>query len=765
MVVGFMTTTNLSIKYRPVKIGFLVRDGSIEDLVKASGINTLLWGGIYNPIIPVSKDMRFVEQLMRLLSIDTLFPVSHTEEIDGLIKKYPFLTNPGHYDQNIFYEDWHTKKNIVGYLDSLNIINYYWDREFKHKPKDYKSNCVLVRWEDNDELKNLFSILFGYFPNDNNLKDNFEDAFLKGLRSKEIKLSHNDSIPKELTENIYPLKLTGMELKGYRSPRRGWRDDGIYIGKESNFRDLLYFWNLRASGLAIKFLSKDKIGRFKEFIKAFIERLDKVPNRNPNVEDWIIIYYQDRKADQEMKDMIADFQGNKSFVYSVCDGSDIGLADFYFGWEHILANVEKSYNRYSVSVSFPEKKFIINSDRDQDIRSQHLAISIDPIAESGYPEHTLKLPFIPQLNEFYGRQIAFDPWKIRIEREGIAEIIEVHDNSSSFYPIPHYVLMENIFELAGIKSEISQPGLIAKRIIEKLEGVDGGRIFKINGVRKLLQTLKPTDSITRGEATKVIWEDGKFHKHEKLYIDSRRKPKHTPQDVFEFLLKKDFFRAGLELVCNHCRLNSWLSLVELGDIWRCDYCGDENKTSLQLKNRGDWKFRKSGLFAKDNNQEGAVPVILTLLVFLRIFSPSEFVYSPSLNLEIGGKSCEIDFCVLQYQRGERIQLGIGECKAEGGIIDLKDIDNLKAVREQIKSLDIDCYLIFSKTSEEFNQEEIKLFKQLEGENNPVILLTNKEMEPYDPYWEIEGADKLPVKYPHDMQEMSRNSVYLYLKEA
>ncbi|WP_448590307.1 hypothetical protein, partial [Thermodesulfobium sp.] len=119
-----MASINLSIKYRPVRIGFLVRDGSIDDLVKAAGINTLLWGGIYNPIIPVSTNSKFAEQLMNLFSVDILFPISHTKEIDDLIKKYSFLRVPDYYaryTENIFYEDedWHTKKNIVRYLDSL----------------------------------------------------------------------------------------------------------------------------------------------------------------------------------------------------------------------------------------------------------------------------------------------------------------------------------------------------------------------------------------------------------------------------------------------------------------------------------------------------------------------------------------------------------------------------------------------------------------------------------------------------------------------
>lgn len=81
-----------------------------------------------------------------------------------------------------------------------------------------------------------------------------------------------------------------------------WRGDGIYIGDENDFYDLLYFWNLRASGLFIEFLPKNKIERFKEFIKVSIEKLDNAPNRNPNIEDWINIYY--RVSHKEIENII-----------------------------------------------------------------------------------------------------------------------------------------------------------------------------------------------------------------------------------------------------------------------------------------------------------------------------------------------------------------------------------------------------------------------------------------------------------------------------
>jgi len=468
----------------------------------------------------------------------------------------------------------------------------------------------------------------------------------------------------------------------------------------------------------------------------------------------------------EVEKFIKDLKIKKRFIFIYCDetiwnGLNIKPVDFYFGLENILASVDRSYNSYVVSVSLPEKKFIV--DKNENIEWKYLVVSINPIGEFEYSEHTLKPPFIRQLNEFYSRKITLNPWKLRTEKDGVAVMIKSNENSLFLYPISHQALIQKIFELAGFESEISKAGLITKRIIEKLGGIEGCRVFKISGVRKLFRKLKTDKSITIREATNIIWEDGNFRKFENLFIEPRKKAKLTNEDVFNFLLKKDFLRPGLELICNHCELSNWLSLKEIDDIWTCNYCGYENKTSLQLKHRGDWKFRKSGLLGRENNQEGAIPVILTLLAFSRIFDSSNFIYSPSLNLKSRDKSCEIDFCILYYRK-DKIQLGIGECKSEGGIIDQKDIDNLKFVWNKIKNLNIDCYLVFSKTAEKFEQLEIDLFKKVKKENIPIILLTNKELEPYHPYWEIQEINNLPEKYTLDMRGMSENSAYLYLRD-
>ena len=104
-----MALSKVSISYKPLRFGFLVRENSIEDLMLAVGINSLLWGGIYNPIIPINKlDNSFGDQLVKLFEVDALHPISEADEVLEFMKKYPLLKSQA--VGNIFYADWVTQK-------------------------------------------------------------------------------------------------------------------------------------------------------------------------------------------------------------------------------------------------------------------------------------------------------------------------------------------------------------------------------------------------------------------------------------------------------------------------------------------------------------------------------------------------------------------------------------------------------------------------------------------------------------------------------
>lgn len=761
-----MATTNLSTKYQPLRVGFLVREGNIDDLVNAAEMNTLLWGGIFNPVIPVSNEnSSFVRKLITLFRVDTFYSISNTEAIQKVVNDYSYLKDPHYVAEKFFVEDLHSRKKNIAYLDTLNIIQYFWEEEIKFKSKKFKSNCLLIEWSSEDPLRNLFSIVFGKYPEFDELNDNFKKAFINGLRAKRIEITPNEQIDQITSSHVYPLLLTSKKLLGYNPPFHRY---GLYVGDENNFYDLMYFWNLRASGIKLNFLSVNHLDRLEPFIKQYLNELDKIPNQNPSFEDDISIHYSSLDFEKE-KEILERYKTKKRFLFSYCDeiswnGLNVKPATYCFETENVLANIDKSYNRYRITFKLPPKDFI------KELRSrasqQIFKISINPITEFEYPDHVLKVPYIFELNEFYSRSIKLDPWKLRVEKEGIGIIIRGFESSVTLFPIPNHDLIHQILHFSGIKSELSQAGLITKRIIEKLGHLDAGRVFKIRGVRNLFQKLRSDECIQRGEAKRILWGDEQFKKYEELYIEPRDRRKLSTDDVFDFLLKNEFFRAGLQFICENCNLKSWLSLREIDDIWICEYCGFQNQSSLHLKSRGDWMFRKSGLFAKDNNQEGAIPVITTLIQFLRIFHGINFIYTTSINIEMDSKRCEIDFCILQYALSnieEKFEIGIGECKSEGGKIVQDDIENLLLIREKLRSIhNLKCYLIFSKTSDGFSSDEINLFNNLLSERVPLILLTNSELEPYEPYWDKEN---IPVKYVHTMEDMVRNSHYLYLRQG
>jgi len=750
-----MSTINLSIKYRPVKIGFLVQFGDINAMVKAAGINNLLWGGIHNPIIPVSKDTTYAEKLIRLFSVDVLCPINHTVPINNLIKKYRFLKLPYFHGKSIFLD---SNESLIAYLDSYNVIYNIWESNFKNKTnKDIKSNFILVRWDKNDKLANLFAICFGYFPKNYNLKDNFEEAYLNGLHAKEVNIDSSKEINCDQGKCIYQLLLTGLKLSHIYD--RLLPGKGIFIGDEDNFNDLLYFWNLRAAGFYLIFLPRKYIQIFKGTVEKYIKKLDDTLFQIRNLDDYISIYYNSNN-DKKIDKIIKKFHTKKEFLLcslneTFWNNINVSPMKSYFKKDNILGIVDQPYDNYNVAFKLPEKSFINDSKKNQ-----KLLVSIEPITEFAYPEHTINPPFVPELNEFYGREITFNPYNIRIEEDSIALIIDKYKDFLSLYPLSYKKIFKKIFEYAQIKINISQAGLITKRIIEKLGGLEGGRVFKIKGVRELFRNLKTGKCKIRKEIERILCDEGKFEKYKTLFIEPRENAVLETGNVFDFLLKKDFLRAGLELTCDHCKLKDWVSLKELNDYWDCRFCGYKNKIVLHLKNQGEWKYRKSGLFAKDNNQEGALPVILTLLQLERLnLHSSKFLYSPSLKVEFDSIKCEIDFCIIQNDINGNIEIGIAECKNQGEI-NQDDIEHFKSIRNKFKKVNIECYFIFSKTAK-FTPQEIYLFKNLEKENIGCILFTDKELEPFDPYEEYKEKELFSI-HPMSLKELAINSKYIYL---
>ena len=237
----------------------------------------------------------------------------------------------------------------------------------------------------------------------------------------------------------------------------------------------------------------------------------------------------------------------------------------------------------------------------------------------GDEQHTFQVPFLPELNEFYARTMHFEYDKLRIEPGRIGIVIDAADHDSFLYALPVSELMTRIFELAGYKTKLSNAGLITKQLISRLGGVQGGRVFKVPGVRRLLKTYGPNATITKKTALQFIGSKdparpgAKFSDHENLFIESRPfKKKLTTQDVFSYIVNKGLFRIGADLKCPSCKLNSWFSLNTLKHHVVCELCEHEFDITRKLTDLNELHYRRSGVLGVEKNTHGAVPVCLTL---------------------------------------------------------------------------------------------------------------------------------------------------------
>ncbi len=763
-----MASTTLTVSYRPLRIGFCVNENNINEIILAAQINTILWGGIYNPIIPVGSNKRLSSALVKLFNVDFLYAVNETENLKQFIEKYEKGELPNLFHALIFQQD---QRNYVrnGVLDISNIIDRYWDKEIN---SSRTSDFVLPKWEQTDPLDRLFNLEFGSFPSQYNSIYKYEEAYKIGLKARIVKIAPTAQIPVKLAHKTVPIVMTTDNLEVILNMRVVGRD-GIFIGDHTKASDLMNYWNVRASGTHLSFVPVQYTERVVPYVKDYFEDIKQHTQNSPFYQG-ANIWYDPSLGEEIVKTVSANFLAQNevrthhrinSLTWEV-QSDKPGIPTF----ENlsVLASVDKeSSNSPSISFQLPQKPFNKNTYNNR----QLLAFDFDPITQFEYIGYTLKLPDLTDLNEWYSRKITFNPDSLRLTNGKPTLIIQVHDQTEKVFPIRNQELILKLFERSGITAKSSQAGHITQRLIEQMGKLDNCRVFKITGVRKLMDQLSANTLTTRGNATRVIWDEdpvthqSSFTKHERLFIQQRTQPNLTTSEVFDFLIEKNVFRVGLEPTCPNCNLSFWLAIKDARDEVQCEYCGYTFKIAMQLRGISDWKFRRSGLFGKDNNQEGALPVILTLMQLERRSSWDRFAFSTALKLDSTtlGIDCETDFAVIDSNsHNDQVNMAIGECKTRDEITD-EDIHNLTLVKNALEAKGIKVHLLFAKAVA-FTGAEIQRFKALRAKNIYPILFTDHDLEPDELYnYYRENRITLPAPYSSDFDSLAANSAHIYLQ--
>jgi hypothetical protein len=362
---------------------------------------------------------------------------------------------------------------------------------------------------------------------------------------------------------------------------------------------------------------------------------------------------------------------------------------------------------------------------------------------------TFTTPFVTRLNEFYGRNFAPEYDKARaepgsLEQGAIGIISSIGSQRLEIRAIRVHQWIQAFFALFGVTVERSEPGLRCSRLIRQLGGLDGCRVLKVRGARELIRAYGPDQSFTRSAAEKRIGnfdeatKQMRFAEFERLYIQPRESRLLTPGEVLQYMAARGVFRIGLDFKCLNCELPSWIHLDEVKTISTCAYCGHQFSVISQLKDR-DWRYRRSGLFGRDDNQLGGIPVTLAIQQLATILRERLLMYSTAVEFTSTAsiiEKCEADFVAIVAGatafHETPVQVLLGEAKT-GMEFDINDVRKLGKLADAVPSDLTDTYIMFAKT-EAFTVDEVQLAQTLNSQyRKRVILLSVNELGPYDVY--------------------------------
>lgn len=297
----------------------------------------------------------------------------------------------------------------------------------------------------------------------------------------------------------------------------------------------------------------------------------------------------------------------------------------------------------------------------------------------------------------------------------------------------------------GIEAKQSDPGHIAKQMLDHLGGLWG--VYLLADLETLQLLNKMAGAVrSRTDETGTIEET--FERRTaslKAWTDllARRNQRGSlPKVKLADFTKKNIVRLGLETDCPHCQFGNWHSLATADYEVTCERClnrYDFPQAQLRPQN-GNWHYRVVGPFSVPDYGRGSYSALLSLRVLERFDgSHDEMTFSTAMNLKLDRVDIEVDF--LAWRRKERHgahnppKLVIGETKSlgQGDLIKSEDLTKLKAIGRKLPGV---C-IVISVLREHFTAPEKKLLQSFvnwgrrpdyDGQpTNPVILLTAHEL--------------------------------------
>ena len=184
-----------------------------------------------------------------------------------------------------------------------------------------------------------------------------------------------------------------------------------------------------------------------------------------------------------------------------------------------------------------------------------------PLTEFSYEPDTIRLPALPDLNEWASQKLTAHLHAARLTGRSVDFFAHHRDTSLDLSLPGQGDVVRKIFDRAGVPASLSSAGEVTGRIIEQMGGLPACRIFRIPGVRKLLAAGKPQNG---AEVLCTLEDEGTLNR------DYRRAG--TAQEILDKLLRLQVLQARLQLQCPECRIRQLYLPEALATEVKCPNC-------------------------------------------------------------------------------------------------------------------------------------------------------------------------------------------------
>lgn len=750
-----MSIGKIEVKLRPTKLAILIKHNDFKSLKTAIEINSFLWGGRFNPIIPIFKYIPKIWQEKHSIN----------RKRKNLIEGYIDAFDPDFIikDKNLLIDDINIngrivlnicdikneilKKNTSSYgIGIFEILNYIIQKEFKFK-RTVPLNICFPKIKQNNNL--FLGSILGILPTVS--QKLLEDKFQKPLAATIEYYDETNYTNILSNNNISVQELLLDKIKVFRN----WysiKGNAIFVINNKNMLDIIDYWNLRAIGWNILPISYQSIDN-QEVLNAIIKFIENI--------------YQ-------------PLEGNSKIyrISSLLMGRSLPREKLELCYKKISANLESPKNKKDAKVSmhpwYPRlwnntyRQYdnvlccdIESDSKDIDIKDGQDFYSFDALESSFLTNRVYTggvkyvndikfhyyytkenvAAFIPQIDNPYISDIKyFTQDSYRLGRKSVVFLPQY--SKSIHIEIPK---AEDVFfawlRSKGWEVSLSTPGKTAKQMLNKLGGIQS--ISKIASLEiiKLINNISGLRYIKKeeenGKSIKEV-DYEKCMKEEKLWselkrIANSRKLKKDPQVIFSDLVSSEILKLGITIQCTVCNRHPWYPINNLDYEINCTYCAEKFKIPL-LSNKRKWAYKTIGTFNIHNYAEGAYTTLLTLRFFNELCH-GNIVAVTSFNLSKNDVKLESDFGIFLQQKGfasHKEFIAFGECKSFNSF-DSEDIKKINILSDNFPG----AIIVFSTLKPELSLAEKKLLRivankgrklwNIDHPRNPVLILTSTEL--------------------------------------